>query len=401
MTFHEILNLYKSGKLEDEQKNLVKEEIEKHEAISDYLFETSEIPQLEDIAKEKNLLDCTNDEQEIKFVNLIRSSIRKTFIKTGVITACIALIMTLIVVFALPSMISLFYYNPNEIVGVDEYGFETTRMQLDMSVYTELFMPEVYRNEVRADAEGYGVYNIVIPQRYAYEGNKMSVGGRIVRNELILYQPDLFDFPAINAFVWPEDVYWPFREMNVYESPEESYNALEELNDGEYYSAYISFWEFTNYEDFYKWYKEKDLPCHNLWCSVNLGWTGWKDDTWIGLIGFNPEIGGLCLNWDRDTYPMLCTVDYGTEQYPSADSSDEEDMKTHFISMLRYINDNPDVMRMFGANESNRNLYWNDAISYIEQNGLKLNGFVVTAKKEDIIKFAQDDRVSYVWTTEK
>ena len=39
MTFREMINKYQEGTLEEQQTELVKNEIEKHEAISDYLYE--------------------------------------------------------------------------------------------------------------------------------------------------------------------------------------------------------------------------------------------------------------------------------------------------------------------------------------------------------------------------
>lgn len=39
-----------------------------------------------------------------------------------------------------PKAVSDFYYNPNEVVGKYE-EMTTTRMDLDLSVYSELFLP--------------------------------------------------------------------------------------------------------------------------------------------------------------------------------------------------------------------------------------------------------------------
>lgn len=59
-------------------------------------------------------------------------------------------------------------------------------MSLDLSVYSELFWPGSYRNTVNAVAEGYGTYNISIPQGYSFSGKFTTVNGRLKRGKLTL-----------------------------------------------------------------------------------------------------------------------------------------------------------------------------------------------------------------------
>ena len=51
MTYRELLELYKAGELELEQRKRIEKDIEKQEAISDYLYEQEGIPGLEDVFK--------------------------------------------------------------------------------------------------------------------------------------------------------------------------------------------------------------------------------------------------------------------------------------------------------------------------------------------------------------
>ena len=46
MTYRELLKLYQEGKLDEEQKQEVEQSVEKQEAISEYLYEKEEIPEL-------------------------------------------------------------------------------------------------------------------------------------------------------------------------------------------------------------------------------------------------------------------------------------------------------------------------------------------------------------------
>ena len=47
MDYHKLMEAYKSGTLNEAQREQVAADIEKHEVISDYLMENAEIPGLE------------------------------------------------------------------------------------------------------------------------------------------------------------------------------------------------------------------------------------------------------------------------------------------------------------------------------------------------------------------
>lgn len=182
MTYRELLKLYQEGKLDKAQTDEVEHAIEKQEAISEYLYEKEEIPGLEVLQgqEKEEVFVQGNDaesEEEQRFVKMIQKTIRRTFLKMGAIVGAGVLAVVLCVIFVLPQVVSAFYYNPNEVVGIGEGSdnITTTRMSLDLSVYSELFWPGSYRNTVNAVAEGYGTYNISIPQGISYDGKFTTV----------------------------------------------------------------------------------------------------------------------------------------------------------------------------------------------------------------------------------
>ena len=63
MTYRELLELYKTGELELEQRKKVEKDIERQEAISDYLYEQEDIPELNDIFEEKAAVEKNRDGQ--------------------------------------------------------------------------------------------------------------------------------------------------------------------------------------------------------------------------------------------------------------------------------------------------------------------------------------------------
>ena len=89
MSFREIIKMYKEGTLEDNKKELVRVEIEKHEAISDYLYEKSQIPNLDEM---DIMMADANDEQKAEdFSKIVRKAIRRAFVKMGIIVGTIIL----------------------------------------------------------------------------------------------------------------------------------------------------------------------------------------------------------------------------------------------------------------------------------------------------------------------
>ena len=72
MTYRELLNLYKQGKLDDVRKKEVEAAIEKQDAISEFLYEEGEIPEFSDLESE----NAENPENKEWFYVLYLSSQR-------------------------------------------------------------------------------------------------------------------------------------------------------------------------------------------------------------------------------------------------------------------------------------------------------------------------------------
>ena len=90
MTYRELLKLYQEGKLDKAQTDEVEHAIEKQEAISEYLYEKEEIPGLEVLQgqEKEEVFVQGNDaesEEEQRFAKMIQKTIRRTFLKMGVI----------------------------------------------------------------------------------------------------------------------------------------------------------------------------------------------------------------------------------------------------------------------------------------------------------------------------
>ena len=421
MTYRELLNLYKQGKLDDVRKKEVEAAIEKQDAISEFLYEEGEIPEFSDLESEnaenpenKEWLagQKNNQKDEInrQFIKEIRWSIRKAFIKMGMIVGVAVLVVVLCAVFILPKAVSDFYYDPNEVVGKYE-EMTTTRMDLDLSVYSELFLPGNHRSQVNAVSRGYGEYDIIIPQTFSWTGKFTSVSGCLVRGNLTFYDNNILSRPLMQFYLPGDTTAWEAwevdengketkvdTEMRKEESIQDSKDAIAEYNDNDWYLAYVSINDIVNYRDFIEWYQklsdDKELEWGELWCAVH---TEDADGYCVeSNIGFCPYPSGMSMNWDREKYPYLSLLD-NTDICHDVDVTDEETMQTHFISMLSYIQDYDDILSMMGQTTDSPNRY-QDMINYVKKNGLKIHGFAVYAKKKNLLELYKQNMVSYVQT---
>ena len=407
MTYRELLKLYQEGKLDKAQTDEVEHAIEKQEAISEYLYEKEEIPGLEVLQgqEKEEVFVQGNDaesEEEQRFVKMIQKTIRRTFLKMGVIVGTGVLAIVLCVIFVLPQVVSAFYYNPNEVVGIGEGSdITTTRMSLDLSVYSELFWPGSYRNTVNAVADGYGTYNISIPQGISFGGKFTTVNGRLKRGKLTLYNTDEFKMPYGNTFMVPEEVE-EYSRMHFFDedtrqfwgpagSAKEAYASIDELDDKAYYIAYGSLDELTGYADFYNWAKDREMDS-NLWCAVYTSdEEGYMCNS--GHLGMLINPSGSCLDWDRETYPYLCQLDNSdTARWDMAE--DEKKMQTHFISLLSYLRDYPQIVKILNGNEE---LPYDTMIESVKKDGLRIYGFSMICQKEKLLQLRDEREISYLY----
>lgn len=427
MTYRELLKLYRQGKLEENKKKEVEAEIEKQDAISEFLYEEGEIPGLEDLKEQedtepaKNLIAASDTEKNAgtgqnndfdnRFVKEIRHSIRKAFIKMGVVTGAIVLAVILCAVFVLPRVVSAIYYDPNEVVGEYE-DLVTTRMDLDLSVYSELFLPGNYRNQVSAVPRGYGEYDITIPQNMSWTGKFTSVSGRLVRGELTLYDKNILSRPSMQFYLPGDETAWEAWEVDENgketkmdtearkkESIQYSKEEIEGYNDNDWYTAFVSIEKIMEYKDFIEWFQNlsdsKNLEWGTLWCAVH---TENEDGYCIEPnIGFCPFAAGMSMSWDKEKYPYLSLNDDWDSQ-EDVDETDEKIMQSHFISMLSYMREHKEILTMMdqAADDTDR---YQEMIDYVKKNGLKIHGFAISAKKDTLLELYKEDVVSYIQTT--
>lgn len=418
MTYRKLIELYRIGKLNEEQKKQIEADIERQEAISEYLFEYEKIPLLEDLEKSADKIDVNwgvgkkdkkvfyksetmqdtekkeADAMEERFIKMIRGSIRKAFFKMGICVGAMLLLMILFIMFCLPEIVDGFYYQPDEIVAEGRYS-RTNRMSLDMAVYSELFLPGKYRNNVVADSNGYGEYDINIVQNFSTTGTFYNVAGKVERGKLTLYDVNLLTRPTGNAFV-PEEagVGSKISGMGAAGSQEQAYERLKTLDENEYYMAYVTLSEVMSYKEFKAWFDSLDFMLRSAWCAA-AEMTENKNGYFASeIIGFDYAIGGMGINFDKKKYPYLSLLDTDAEIFPE---DSPEIMQTHFVSMLRYMAEQKEFCDMM--ENGNSYIDWEKMAQNVEENGLYVYGIAIETKRDTLLKLSEMEEVCYIYTT--
>ncbi|MDE5863245.1 MAG: anti-sigma factor C-terminal domain-containing protein [Lachnospiraceae bacterium] len=406
MTYYELIEKYKTQELEEAQKKKVEADIERQDAISEYLFDRDEVPIFSDLKSgdfENSGIAEDMDEESEKFTRMIQAAIRKTFIKAGVIVGAVVLFVVCFIIFALPQIIDLFYYDPSEITGVTENGITTNRLSLDLAVYSELFLPGTYREDVEVIGNGNGKYDITVFQEFSRTGTFHNVAGTVNKGKMILYDADLLKKPVSNTFIPAENVVNDFfLGEGMAGEKKYAWDELYHLDDGDYYIAYVTLDKVMGYDDFVTWVKANDIdPNWCIICQKNIQYDEMYDETEYFAnenIGFIYSASAGYLSYDREKYPLL--TQYSMDETTGKEQDwvvSEDNMKQHMVSMLRYMADAKSFCKMMDMEEDSDDNF-NAIADNVEENGLNIYGFTVIAKKDDILKISKLDDVEYICT---
>ena len=191
MTFRELLDKYRAGQASEEERALVEAELEKSEAIADYLAE-----QVEDA------LGAAETQAPAGEVRHIQKKVNRRLRRTAVWAACIVLAVLLGVRFVVSPLVSSLYYQPNAYtVGgmedrapdslVEENGVEVISIgdlppeeaerylrvesqdvAVDLTALYSLIAPGTTVTAASAQPEGFGRYTLTVDGGVAHRGDE-------------------------------------------------------------------------------------------------------------------------------------------------------------------------------------------------------------------------------------
>lgn len=420
MRYRELLELYRKKELGEQEREMVEQDIEKHEAISEYLFEREESDTL-NFGADMNQKEDTEPGQKRKdgaggdeFTKRVNRAIRRAFLKMGAAVCAVTLVIVLLTLFVLPGAVSQFYYDPGKSVGQDSYGGTTNQMSLDMAVYTELALPGTYRNNVQVEDRGYGNYDIYIYQNVSRTGRFQNTAGQIQRGELRLYDINQFRLPVSNVFGWFQmDM---DQEGTLTEQIEDGQGqyfgasgdrelCLENLNaldDNSFYLAYVTLDKIMSYEAFLEFAEVQSDSIMDVWCAPRTMAEGaYQAAGRPANLGFYTSLGqSSSVEWDREKYPDLVIWSYGDDPASGDEAgekiADETSAGEHFAVMLDYMSEQEEFLEMMEQSPEK----FAEAADYVRENGLEIYGFACIAQKDTLLELMETDEVYGIYTVE-
>lgn len=370
-------------------------------------------PDMDTLKEISDKFDVSFDEllkEDVELIREIDNAKKKAGkVKWLVLTAAI-LAVVIVVCIILPKTVKMLCYDPTEIVASyheDGYDIETERMSMDMTVYSELFLPCRKFGSVQATDLNWGKYNVVVGQDMWPSGTKSKqVAGQVERNELTLYDPAALQKPPSNAFEWTintRDTSLSIREnlsdgeqaMGMHGDRRAATELLEMLIPEQKYIGYVSFNNIIDYEDVGKMLNDYD---------VMLSWSGLvtSDENHQEVIGMYNYFSGSMYPFDSEKYPFLLGYKGLGEDDTNVGIEYKKYAKQHFISMLKYMGEQKTFLKMMQPleywDEEIEEGYFANKIEYIEKNGLKVYGVAVVADKATLKKLNMHENVYSIAT---
>lgn len=429
MSYREKIEKYKKNQLTEEERKSVENEIEKAEAINEYLTEQLENDPIfenrmfESKTENDPKCDIRNSQEELQFEKYVKKSIHKIFRKVALGTGTVLLVILLFVQFGLSPLISSFYYNPARQIKTemesddetDKWEISESQLGIDLRVYAELTMPCRSTDNIQVFPQGYGKYTFQIIPAIGYAAQKrMGTAGQINRGKMETYIPGYFSGRQDNYFIaYGMDRNLSFREQIensvkeyddyavsnsqwYYASLEEAEQFIDNLEEEGFYYAYVSFDQPLSFD-------EVNALMDKLQNNVDM-----MGQPWIGVytsegsygrtLGYDYEntTWGIPSEYNK-SYPELSLFgknSYSDEAYKETQEKlkNEKFMTQHMSSMLRYLSDQKQFMNMM-EEESRFDTNWKLAADYIEENGLSSYGFVCVTTKADMQKMLKEEHV--------
>ncbi|MGH4124220.1 MAG: anti sigma factor C-terminal domain-containing protein [Clostridium sp.] len=380
MNFKSQLEKYKNGNASAEEIKLIKEELNKYEAIEDYLSESYDLSFQNEISNET----IKNEN------NFVKNSVNKKLRK--MILASVAIVFSILFAFSyivLP-IIGSFYYNPSK----KEVGKFHEDSYFDLKAFTELNSPGYAIASASSENLGFGKYNIYFERLNLFNREIKNVNVNIERNIRIGNLENYF----ANSFLEFKDHTQPNSNNKLIEIQNEKViNYIKELNHVSYISSYIKLKENLSLKEFDELKKRYNDKVSFKWVAVR---TENEAKSQSYLSGFNPDYNNIPISEDtanKNKYPYLQLGDYWTDGWDKVKPNDSMVVlyTKHFTSLLRYMIDRENAVKALDNNEIKIE-YYKNALNYVEKNGINIYGLLICGESRDLLKFIDEQNIKTI-----
>lgn len=400
MDYKDLLQRYKKGLLNDEEKRIIEEEIEKHEAIEEFLTETMD----EDNYDSLDTMDLENHKEE---TSKLKKSVNKKLRKVVLTSVLIVVVLYIGIFYVLSDIVDKIYYDPTATTQSEESKYKKSDFYYDMQAYVSLNMPGFSIYSTFQEPKGFGEYEVIYSLKDLFSESEKMYLANFSRNKLTFAIDGIFNIK--NRFeIWEgfETVTYQYQNnaendatlINklVQENNEKTLQYLNELNPLSYISMSIVFDDDLTMEQFY--YLKQEHPSLDFkWVGIRTAEVGtkWNENQPMFLIGFNPNNNdepSSSTRPDPEKYPLFYLED--ARDYPELANKEYpertiESYSIHFKSRLEYIRNREGFIDMFDYNHYKID-YYDYALKYVEEQGVKTYGVLVFGTAKDFLESIQD-----------
>lgn len=376
MDFKTAIEHYQNGTATEAEQSLVEE------ALDTFLL-------LESLAREEPPAEVPLDVQGYADYRIVRRKLRKRSALQIIASVLITLSLLLgILKISIPAAESL-YWNPED----SSFGTEASDLLLVLDTYSNLFCPGIDIRGATSTHTGFASYNLELEYIPMVDYPHSSYGHATLERS-VLSVPESF---------------WPTVPDICLHSYEDSYNSWQEMFTemlSEYpeyiiVNAFVRFSEDISMEEMlsFRWELAKDNP-KSILTQIGFCWTAIRcyADTdenrglphcGLGTGGYVPsrEMNLIYPNFDGTQYPGDMSQGIAV-----ASSTQARIYENQFISQLSFMNDMCRNNRGIGEQD-----FYENALTYIEENGIRVYGCFVTASPQKLIQLMNMDNVSGIY----
>ena len=300
----------------------------------------------------------------------IRKTIRRRNRKIICISVLLAAVLLVVTVFGILPWAESLYWNPDEVTYRDG-----TDLEITLQAYTELFAPGYQIVWVDDQRTGFAEYELQIRMKSTARDEVFPARGTLNRNKLWL--DDMFTFQEGKNHALGRDANG--KRLTPSET-EALRKQLSELPDFIRLEATVDFPEDLSMEELLRFHAD---------CAMDPVLNDMKI-TWVAV---DSGVSGCGMSfYGARSYPL---VDLEYRCFSEAANLNQESLEHHFKSLLRYSADQVEKGR--GIAPYGHESVYTEILDYVEENGVKTYGVVVTASPQALLKLMDSDRVYEIW----
>lgn len=382
MSYRELLDRYKRGVATEEEKRIVEQDLEKYEAMEEYLstlLEEEFEDMSEGVALEKS------DAETVKLKKSVNHKLRKMVLSTVLIVFA----LYLGIFYGLSPVIDSFYYNPGKVT----VGQADNDISFDVYAISELNTPGMNPGNVLVDRQGFGKYNIIYSYREGFTEEVYSVNERMKRGGIVSFHGNI-PLPLYTTMFG--SIRYPRHEEHLKEEKEEVTDHLKALNPVSYVSMGIRFEKDLTMAELYDLeLKYPDISFE--WAGIRTGASAEGPNDLIGIQLLRSN-GSSVLMGDKkiaERYPgffiwdWLVSPEAGTGTQAAVEARAYEH---HYMSLLQYVVDREDAVIAL-ERRPDKHEFYEEALAYAKEQGVKTYGVLVFGEARDLLELIENENI--------